>query len=177
VSQVPDFVAGDQFLERAYGHALRAHSEGETEIDHPVAVARLLAAAGFGHDAVAAALLHDVVEDTGEPFGSIEREFGPEVAAIVEAMTEDAGIGDYGERKAEHRRRVLAAGGVPAAIYAADKLARVRSYLESGEGVGEERLAHYRDTLDEFSEARPGLPFLADLRDELPALEAREQRV
>ncbi len=169
----PDFIAGRDPVERAFRHAERAHSGGDTELEHPVAVARLLDGAGFGDDAIAAALLHDVVEDTGEAFGAIEEEFGPEVAGIVEAMTEDSGIGDYGERKAEHRSRVLAAGTVPAAMYAADKLARVRSYLASGEGVDERRLAHYRDTLDEFAAGRPGLPFLAELGEELPRLEAR----
>jgi (p)ppGpp synthase/HD superfamily hydrolase len=171
----PDFIAGRDLVQRAYEHASVAHSEGETDISHPVAVARLLAEGGFGEDAIAAALLHDVVEDTGEGFGSLESRFGPEVAGIVEAMTEDAGIADYGERKAEHRARVLAAGGVPAAMYAADKLARVRSYLDSGEDVEPKRLAHYRDTLDEFSAARPELPFLAELGEELPRLEARNE--
>jgi (p)ppGpp synthase/HD superfamily hydrolase len=175
MAAAPDFSSDGGLVQRAFEHAYRAHSGGETEISHPVAVARLLADAGFGEDAIAAALLHDVVEDTGEGFGSLEERFGPEVASIVEAMTEDAGISDYGERKAEHRGRVLGAGDVPAAMYAADKLARVRSYLDSGEEVKPERLAHYRDTLEEFTAARPDLPFLAELREELPQLEERNR--
>lgn len=176
MADAPDFSAGRELVERAFRHAERAHSNGETELAHPVAVARLLATAGFGDEAIAAALLHDVVEDTGEGFGSIESEFGGEVAGIVEAMTEDSGIADYGERKAEHRSRVLAAGTVPAAMYVADKVARVRSYLASGDQVGEHRLAHYRRTLEQFSAARPDLPFLPELRAELPELEARSGR-
>ena len=172
---VPSFIAGRDLLERAYTHAAHAHAEGDTDIEHPVAVARLLDGAGFGEDAIAAALLHDVVEDTGEGFGSIESEFGAEAAGIVEAMTEDSGIADYGERKAEHRGRVLAAGEVPAATYAADKVARVRSYLESGADVDPSRLAHYRDTLEQFERARHDLPFLAELRVELPRLEERQR--
>jgi (p)ppGpp synthase/HD superfamily hydrolase len=173
---VPDFVAGRDRVERAYRHAARSHSEGDTDIGHPVAVARLLDEAGFGEDAIAAALLHDVVEDTGEGLGSLEAEFGGEVAGIVEAMTEDAAIEDYGERKREHRARVLAAGEVPAAMYAADKVARVRAFLDSGEPVEPKRMAHYRDTLEEFSAGRPALPFLPELRQELPRLEEREGR-
>ena len=174
MDEVPDFIAGRDFVERAFRHAEKAHREGDTDIAHPVAVARLLDGAGYGDEAIAAALLHDVVEDTGEGFAEIDADFGAEVADIVDAMTEDAGIDDYGERKLEHRRRVLASGVVPASIYAADKLARVRGYLESGDEVGAERLAHYRDTLKLFTAVRPELPFLDELATELPELEARE---
>lgn len=173
MGEVPDFIAGRDFVERAYRHADEAHRRGETDIAHPVAVARLLDGAGFGDEAIAAALLHDVVEDTGEAFDAIEADFGPEVAEIVEAMTEDPEIEDYGERKAEHRKRVLASGSVPASIYAADKLARVRGYLASGDVVDGARLAHYRDTLRLFAALRPELPFLSELAAELPELEAR----
>jgi (p)ppGpp synthase/HD superfamily hydrolase len=171
----PDFVAGRDLVGRAYQHAFAAHCgpgrHGDTGIDHPVAVAQLLDAAGFGDEVVAAAFLHDVVEDTSEGLDQIEADFGPEVRGLVEAMTEDETIGDYEDRKAEHRQRVLAAGAGPASIYAADKLARVRAFRESGDPIDEQRLDHYWDTLELFTRRRPELPFLSELAAELPELD------
>lgn len=179
MAEAPDFIAGRDLPARAYEFALRAHhgpaSGGSTEIGHPVAVARLLDGAGFGDEVVAAAMLHDVVEDTGRGLNGIEAEFGEEVRSMVAVMTEDETIADYGDRKAEHRERVLAAGSGPASIYAADKLARVRSYRESGEPVAMRRLEHYWDTLELYLSRRPELPFLEELARELPELEPEEE--
>lgn len=175
MADAPDFVAGRELVERAYDHASRAHcgpdATDDTTIDHPVAVARLLDGSGFGDEVVAAALLHDVVEGTTQDISAIRDGFGDEVAGYVEALTEDAGIDSYEERKAEHRLRVLEAGGVPASIYAADKLARVRAYRAAGTEVEEQRLDHYWDTLQLFASRRPELPFLSELATELPELE------
>ena len=171
----PDFVAGRDLVGKAYQHAFQAHcgpeSEGDTGIEHPTAVARLLDTAGFGDEVVAAAFLHDVVEDTSEGLEQIESEFGVEVRGLVEAMTENESIEAYAERKAEHRQRVLGAGSGPASIYAADKLARVRAFRASGELVDEHRLDHYWDTLELFARRRPELPFLTELAAELPDLD------
>ena len=175
----PDFIAGRELPERAYEFAYRAHHgpdrKGDTNIDHPTAVAELLNRAGFGDEVVAAAFLHDVVEDTDRGIDGIEAEFGPEVRGLVEAMTEDDSIDDYEARKAEHRERVLAAGAAPASIYAADKLARARAYRRAGEPVAPQRLDHYWDTLQLFASRRPELPFLGELAEELPELEEAEE--
>jgi (p)ppGpp synthase/HD superfamily hydrolase len=170
----PEFVAGSERLELAFDLACRIHAppEAATEIEHPVAVACLLDESGFGEDVVAAALLHDVVEDAGDGLAEIEERFGGEVAHLVEVMTEDDSIADYRDRKDEHRRRVLADGSVSAAIYAADKLARVRRYAESAEPVAAHRLEHYRETLKLYARARPELPFLEEIARTLPELEA-----
>lgn len=172
---VPDFIAGRELPKRAFEFAFGAHHgpsrEGDTDIDHPVAVARLLDGAGFGDEVVAAALLHDVVEDTSMGLVGIGAEFGGEVRDLVEAMTEDAAIEDYDARKAEHRGRVLAAGSAPASIYAADKLARARAFRDADEQVAAHRLDHYWDTLQLFAGRRPELPFLSELAAVLPELE------
>jgi (p)ppGpp synthase/HD superfamily hydrolase len=168
----PDFVRGNLLLEGAFGLALAAHegprSQGDTSIGHPIAVAKLLHGAGFGDDVVAAALLHDVIEDTSTNLAEVAERLGPEVCALVREMTEDQEIGDYRLRKAEHRRRVARSGRV-SAIYAADKLANVRA-IDDPEQVPQERLEHYQKTLETLSEAHLGLPFLGDLRDELDDL-------
>lgn len=171
----PGCVERSELCRTAYGFAFGAHEgpdgAGGTKIAHPVAVAELLDGAGFREEVIAAAFLHDVVEDTERDLGEIGTLFGPAVCRLVEAMTEDASIERYEDRKDEHRRRVLAAGPEPAAIYSADKLARIRALSAAGDPVDPKRLAHYRATLELFSAERPELPFLADIAEELPALE------
>ena len=177
--QRPAFISGSDLLGRAYEYARAAHegpaSFGGTEIAHPVAVAEILSGAGFDEEVVAAALLHDVLEDTLHEGAELSARFPPAVGELVEVMTEDPSIGDYPERKAEHRERVLAAGRLPASIYLADKLARVRRYRADEQPVAPARLEHYRDTVELFSDAGQDLPFLAELREELPRLRAAEE--
>ncbi len=144
--------------------------EGDTDIDHPVAVAELLSAEGFDPQIVAAALLHDVVEDTATETGEIEQRFGPEVALLVAEMTEDEEIEPYERRKAEHRERV-ARDRRSAAIYAADKLAKTRR-IEDPSQSSEQQIEHYSRTLDKLCDTHPDLPFLGDLSEELARLTA-----
>ena len=162
-------------LAGALAFAASAHHgprrDGDTDVDHPIAVARLLDDAGFAEAVVAAALLHDVVEDTRTDVAEIRARFGEPVAALVAAMTENGEIDAYAERKAEHRRRIRRAGAGPAAIYAADKLATTRALAGAEGRVAPERLEHFRRTLEELSRAQPRLPFLGELRDALNRLE------
>ena len=180
MATTPGCVERSELCRRAYGFAFGAHEgpdgAGGTEIAHPVAVAGLLDEAGYGEEVVAAAFLHDVVEDTERDLEEIGMRFGPVVCRLVAAMTEDASIPRYEDRKDEHRHRVLAAGPDPATIYAADKLARIRALRAAGDPVDPKRLAHYRATLELFSAERPGLPFLEQIAAELPELEAANER-
>lgn len=86
---------------RALDFAARRHSDqrrkgeaAEPYVNHLAEVARLVAEATEGRDMVAvlAALLHDTIEDTGTTRAELEREFGPEVAAIVAEVTDDKGL-------------------------------------------------------------------------------------
>ena len=77
---------------RAYAIAYDAHDgqlrrSGDPYIQHPVAVATILAELGLDDITLAAALLHDAVEDTAVSVDDILRDFGPEVAAIVDGVT------------------------------------------------------------------------------------------
>ena len=79
-------------INRAYETAKEAHrhqsrSSGESYINHPLAVARIVADLGLDEISVAAALLHDAVEDTEITLADVEAEFGPEVAQIVDGVT------------------------------------------------------------------------------------------
>ncbi|MGI9030808.1 MAG: RelA/SpoT family protein [Ilumatobacteraceae bacterium] len=79
-------------ISRAYQVAAEAHrsqlrNSGESYINHPLAVARIVADIGLDEVSVAAALLHDAVEDTEITLGDVDREFGAEVAEIVDGVT------------------------------------------------------------------------------------------
>jgi guanosine-3',5'-bis(diphosphate) 3'-pyrophosphohydrolase len=78
-------VEAGRVAEAAHRGQLR-HS-GEPYITHPVAVATVVAELGLDARSVAAALLHDAVEDTGLDLEDVRAAFGPEVAAIVDGVT------------------------------------------------------------------------------------------
>ena len=68
-------------------HAGQLRRSGEPYITHPIAVAGIVAELGLDAQTVAAALLHDAVEDTGVTAEVIERDFGSAVAGIVDGVT------------------------------------------------------------------------------------------
>jgi (p)ppGpp synthase/HD superfamily hydrolase len=81
-----------KLIEKAYHFARKAHGEGlrksgEPYITHPVAVAGILAELRMDAEVLAAAMLHDVVEDTIVTLPDIEREFGLGVARLVDGVT------------------------------------------------------------------------------------------
>jgi GTP pyrophosphokinase len=79
-------------INRAYETAKEAHrnqlrSSGESYINHPMAVARIVAEIGLDEISVVAALLHDAVEDTEITLADVNSGFGGEVAQIVDGVT------------------------------------------------------------------------------------------
>lgn len=84
--------AETSIIERAFVAAEKAHStqfrkSGEPYITHPLAVAKILADLGIGATTIAAALLHDTVEDTDYTLDFVKRDFGQEVAMLVDGVT------------------------------------------------------------------------------------------
>ncbi len=81
-----------ELVRRAYAYAAEAHGDqrrvsGGPYIEHPAAVALLIAQLGMDPATVAAAMLHDVPEDTSRTTDDIRREFGDEIARLVEGVT------------------------------------------------------------------------------------------
>ena len=79
-------------VERAFLIAEKAHEgqlrkSGERYITHPVAVAQILAELGLNTETVIAALLHDTVEDTPYSLKELRRDFGDEIANLVDGVT------------------------------------------------------------------------------------------
>ncbi len=92
-------------IDRAYAFAERAHAgqkrlSGDPYINHPLAVASVLADLQLDTVTIAAALLHDVVEDTRVSLADVERQFGREIALLVDGVTKLSRI-EYRSREDE----------------------------------------------------------------------------
>ncbi|HOB57106.1 MAG TPA: bifunctional (p)ppGpp synthetase/guanosine-3',5'-bis(diphosphate) 3'-pyrophosphohydrolase [Rhodoglobus sp.] len=101
-------------IERAYTAAEKAHSgqkrkSGEPYITHPIAVAQILADLGIGAKTLAAALLHDTVEDTAYTLEMLRKDFGEEIAMLVDGVTKLDKV-KYGDSaQAETVRKMIVA--------------------------------------------------------------------
>src|SRR5881392_962775 len=103
-------------IKKAYDYSLKHHNgqsraSGEPYLAHPLHVALVLAELKLDPQAIAAGLLHDSVEDTVVTIQDIEREFGSQVARIVEGVTKISKI-DFAskeERQAENVRKMILA--------------------------------------------------------------------
>lgn len=173
------FVAELPFSSRAAAWAADAHAGQERAVDgapfivHTLEVALQLYVTGYRDEVVAAAILHDVVEKTPASIEDVDEAFGPALAGMVEALTEDARIPGDLERKADLRRRAEAAGDDVLAVFAADKVAKARE-LRSGAdrippGEAAFKRAHYLASLDLLDRRLPDHPFTVKLRFELEA--------
>ena len=103
-------------IEAAYELAKKAHegqvrSSGDPYISHPIAVAIILVGLGMDSDTIIGALLHDVVEDTSVTLEDIEKQFGADVAELVDGVTKLANIpySSRAEQQAENVRKMLLA--------------------------------------------------------------------
>lgn len=171
-----------RFARRVHLGQRRAQT-GDGFVDHPIAVADLLREAGYDGALIAAAYLHDVVEKTPVELEEIRERFGADVASLVDCLSEDREIEAYAARKRELRKRVLRSGRDAVVIYAADRLANMRDWGRispegrpaCGERLGttlEERLQLWREDLEELHRLDPATPFLAEIEEELGALDA-----
>jgi (p)ppGpp synthase/HD superfamily hydrolase len=116
-------------------------------LPHAQAVADVLRGAGSDELVQIVALLHDVVEDTPRTIDDVRAAFGERVAAMVDALTEDASIAHYAQRKRLLRSRIVAAGNAVLDVSLADKIASLRHALLTGTAVSGRKITHYRATL------------------------------
>jgi len=124
----------------------------EPFIAHPREVGALLLANGQPDEVIAAGLLHDVLEKTGTTRAELQRRFGARVAGLIESVSDDPSIDGYASRKRELRDRVARAGSDTVAIFAADKISKVRELTllptpRLGETTTRAKLAHYQASL------------------------------
>ncbi len=105
-----------QLIRRAYGIAEKAHAgqkrrTGEPYITHPIAVAKILARMRMDYQSIMAALLHDVIEDTGVDKATIAAEFGNPIAELVDGVSKLTQIefSSRAEAQAENFRKMVLA--------------------------------------------------------------------
>lgn len=144
-----------QLIERAFKRAEKAHEgqlrkSGEPYITHPVAVAKILADLGTGPSTIAAALLHDTVEDTDYSLEQLRAEFGEEVALLVDGVTklDKVKLGD--KAQAETIRKMIIAMSKDIRVLViklADRLHNARTWgfvpIESAKKKAQETLEIY----------------------------------
>jgi guanosine-3',5'-bis(diphosphate) 3'-pyrophosphohydrolase len=103
-----------RLIERAYEVAAQKHAgqvrkSGDPYITHPLAVATILAELGMNHETLCAALLHDTIEDTAYTLAELRRDFGDDVASLVDGVTKLDKV-KYGEAaQAETVRKMVVA--------------------------------------------------------------------
>jgi (p)ppGpp synthase/HD superfamily hydrolase len=182
-----DFIDESPLTRDALGFADEHHAGQERDIDHipfvthPLEVACLLHEAGYSDDVIAAGVLHDVLEDTDAELPELEERFGPEVAELVAAVSDDPAIEDGAERRAALRRQVAESGELAAAVFAADKVSKARELrvrARRGELRGEDqgKLDHYRRSVEMLEGVIPGHPLVERLRSELEGVDALPER-
>jgi len=153
-----------ELIERAYAVAERAHAgqvrkSGEPYIQHPLAVAFLLADLGMDPDTIAAGLLHDVVEDSDIDLKRLAQEFGPGVANLVDGVTKleqidrfsqkSEGLRDARESESLRKMFIAMAEDIRVVIIKlADRLHNMRTLDPLPE---ERRKAFARETLEIFA--------------------------
>ncbi|MBO0682052.1 MAG: bifunctional (p)ppGpp synthetase/guanosine-3',5'-bis(diphosphate) 3'-pyrophosphohydrolase [Candidatus Dormibacteraeota bacterium] len=150
--------ADRDLVQRAYERAVEAHAgqrrlSGEAYVEHPLQVAQVLADLHLDAPTLAAALLHDTVEDTDLTLQQVSKEFGSDVAHLVEGVTKLGRISfrNDQERHAENIRKMLIAMADDirvVLIKLADRLHNMRT-LEPLPDPKRKRIA--RETLDIYA--------------------------
>ena len=163
---LPDLSRNERALiERAYERAHTAHAgqyrkSGQPYIVHCVSVAQILAQMGMDATTVAAALLHDVVEDTGITSADIEQEFGPKIAELVDGVTKlkqlPTGVeGMHGgkprDREMEYLRKMFLAMGSDFRVILIKLADRLHNMRTLGYMPAHKQIQKARETLEIFA--------------------------
>lgn len=137
---------------------LRKEAESTAYINHPLQVARILAEEGGVSDPeiIAAALLHDTIEDTETTQSELAAHFGVRVASMVAEVTDDKSILDKDERKRMQVVNAPSKSPGAALVKLADKTSNVRDVgTRPAAGWSEERRLQYLDWAKKVVDALP----------------------
>ena len=165
-------LTGMDLVHKAQVFAIAAHSAvkqvrkytGEPYFVHPAEVARIVAEVpGSTAEMVAAAWLHDTVEDTGVTSNDIHMNFGPEVAVLVGWLTDVSKPedGNRAVRKAIDREHTAAAPAEAQTIKLADLISNSKSIMQYDPEFAKTYLAEKRLMLDVMTKGDPGLHAMA----------------
>ena len=119
-----------------------------------------------------------MLEKTATTSAELHRRFGAHIARLVESVSDDPSIGDYESRKRELRDRVARSDSNTCAIFAADKISKVRELAQLparrlGDTKVRAELAHYRASLEMLRRVDGDLSLVDLLDAELKLLVAR----
>lgn len=147
-----------ELLERAYRRAELQHRgqkrrSGEDYIIHPKAVAIILANLGMDDKSIAAGLLHDVVEDTEYSLADCRKEFGPEIAMLVDGVTKLTSLvyESREDRQAENIRKMFLAMSKDIRILIIKLSDRLHNMRTIEFQSPEKRIEKCRETLDIYA--------------------------
>lgn len=151
--------ARKKLITEAFDFAMKAHvgqkrRSGEDYVQHPIAVAKILAQTGMGSKTISAGLMHDIPEDTEKTLEEIEKKFGREIAGMIDGVTKLGRIklrGSHEEYFLENLRKMFIAMATDIRVIIiklADRLHNMRT-LEFNPPDKQERIA--RETMEVFA--------------------------
>ncbi|MDG1312554.1 MAG: RelA/SpoT family protein [Porticoccaceae bacterium] len=145
-------------VERAYSYSEQCHSgqmrqSGDPYITHPLAVANILADMHMDHESLIAALLHDVIEDTGVTKGQISRRFGRTVADLVDGVSKltEIEFESKAEQQAESFQKMTLAMSRDIRVVLVKLADRLHNMRTLGVLAPEKRRRIARETLDIYA--------------------------
>jgi (p)ppGpp synthase/HD superfamily hydrolase len=153
-------------VERALAFATEAHGEigqvrkysGEPYINHPIEVMSIVKTASHYTDVMlAAALLHDTIEDTAVTRYAVEREFGSEVADMVTELTDQCIEGNRATRKAAEATRLGTISADAQTVKLADLISNSASIVEHDPGFAKVYLREKMQILEMMTAGDPVL--------------------
>ncbi len=151
------------FAADRHRHQRRKDAAATPYINHPLTVAEILAATDVTDvDVLAAALLHDTVEDTETTLDEIAERFGPRVAALVAEVTDDRSL-PKAERKRLEVARVAGKSKGARLIKVADKISNLRDIADHPPQWDAERVAAYRQFAADMIAGARGLNSALDV--------------
>jgi len=139
-------------IEKAIRMATAAHEgqmrkDGPPYIIHPVAVSLMLARHGFAQEVIAAALVHDVLEDTPITADEMREELGQEVLELVQTVSYDKTL-SWEEQRIKYVEAVRAGAEGAKAISVADKIHNAESLLMGYQKEGKAMWSHFNRSRD-----------------------------
>ena len=163
-------------VRRAYEFGAKAHlgqtrKSGERYISHPVAVASILADLHLDYESIVAAILHDVIEDTGIGKDEIAEKFGREIAELVDGVSklDQIKFKSKAEAKAESLRKMMLAMAQDIRVILLKLADRLHNMRTLGAMPPEKRRRIARETLDIYAPIANRLG-IAQIRVELEDL-------
>jgi len=172
--------ANEDLLNRAYVYAMKAHGEqkrdsGDPYISHPLQVAAILTALKLDDATIAAALLHDTIEDTDATRAEIDRLFGHDIGRLVEGLTKlkKLELVSREAKQAENLRKLLLAIADDVRVLLIKLADRLHNMRTLAHRPPEARRRTAEETLDIYAPLA-GRMGMHEMREELEDLAFRE---